>query len=68
MGYMGSYERFRDWWEEALDDYEAAELLAKFGKYSKTFFLAQQASEKAVKALTIKKAKTYTGSTVLQSF
>jgi len=32
---MGSYERYGDWWEEALDDYEAAELLVKPGKYSK---------------------------------
>jgi len=58
---MESYERYRDWWEEALDDYEAAELLAKLGKYSKACFFAQQASEKALKALMIKRAKTYTG-------
>jgi len=35
---MEIYERYSDWWEEALDDYEVAELFAKLDKYSKACF------------------------------
>ncbi len=54
-----SYERFRDWLEEALDDLEAARELFQFGRWSKVCFLSHQAVEKALKALCIKKLGVY---------
>ena len=50
-----SYERFRDWLEEALDDLEAARELFQFSRWSKACFLSHQAVEKALKALCIKR-------------
>jgi len=54
-----SRERYIDWLEEALDDYQAAVDLMRLGRYSKACFFAQQAAEKAVKALAIKRAGAY---------
>jgi len=58
---VAGYERYTDWLEEAMDDYEAAKDLLRLGRYSKACFFAQQASEKALKALMIKRAGSYTG-------
>ena len=44
-----SYERFRDWLEEALDDLEVARELFQFGRWSKVCFLSHLAVEKALK-------------------
>jgi len=52
---VSSYEKYVDWLEEALDDYGAAVDLMRLGRYGKACFLAQQAAEKAVKALMIKR-------------
>lgn len=54
-----SYERFRDWLEEALDDLEAARELFQFSRWSKVCFLSHQAVEKALKALCIKRLGVY---------
>lgn len=54
-----SYERWRDWFEEARDDFISAEILLKEGRYSKVCFLSQQAAEKAIKALLIFKFKKF---------
>lgn len=54
-----SYERYRDWLIEALDDYQAALDLYKHGRFSKVCYLSHQAAEKAVKALSIKKLHKY---------
>jgi len=56
---VSSYERYVDWLEEALDDYEVAMELYRLKRYSKACFFSQQASEKALKALMIKKMRTY---------
>ncbi|MEM3439327.1 MAG: HEPN domain-containing protein [Candidatus Bathyarchaeia archaeon] len=53
------YERYRDWLDEACDDYGAAEALHGLGKYGKACFLSHQACEKALKALLIKKLNRY---------
>jgi len=54
-----SYERWRDWLDEAGDDLASAEILLREGRYSKVCFLSQQAAEKAVKALLIFKFKRF---------
>jgi HEPN domain-containing protein len=54
-----SYERYRDWLDEAEDDISSAEIMLREGKYSKTCFFSQQAAEKALKALHIAKYKRY---------
>jgi HEPN domain-containing protein len=54
-----SYSRYADWFDEALDDYAAALDLYRAGRYSKACFFAHQASEKALKALMIKKLRRY---------
>jgi HEPN domain-containing protein len=54
-----SRERYKDWLDEAEDDFSSAEILFKEGKYSKACFLSQQAAEKAVKALCIAKYGRY---------
>ncbi len=41
----------RRWFRQAEDDLEAAEVLVSAGKYAQASFLAQQAGEKALKAL-----------------
>ncbi len=56
---MSSYERYRDWLEEARDDYLTAQDLYKLGRYSKACFFCHQACEKALKALMIKKLGKY---------
>ncbi len=56
----GSLARYRDWLSEALDDYAAAEDLARLGRYSKACFFAHQAAEKALKALMMKRLRAYT--------
>jgi len=54
-----SYERFYDWFEEALDDYATAEDLFRLKRYSKVCYFCHQACEKILKALMIKKLKRY---------
>jgi len=54
-----SYERYRDWLEEAVDDLEAAKGLFQLGKWSKVCFFTHQAVEKALKALCIKSLGVY---------
>ena len=56
---MPSYERYRDWLDEALDDLAAAEDLYGLGRYSKACFFAQQAAGKAVKAALTKRLKRF---------
>ncbi len=43
--------RSRDWWKQALHDQEAARRNAEIGVYDWACFMAQQAGEKALKAL-----------------
>ena len=54
-----SYERYRDWLEEAIDDLEAAIELFRVGKWSKACFYSHQPVEKGLKALLIKKLRVY---------
>lgn len=49
-----SWERWADWLQDAEDDLAAD--LARLGRYAKACFHAQQAAEKALKALPIAKA------------
>ena len=58
-GLSMSYERYRDWLEEALDDYFTAQDLYNLKRYSKAAFFSHQACEKALKALLIKRLKRY---------
>ena len=51
-----SMRRYVDWLREAEDDLAAAEDLLRLGRYSKACFFAQQAAEKALKALLMKRA------------
>ncbi len=44
-----SFNSFKDWLDEALDDYSASEILFKGRKYSKVCFYSQQAAELALK-------------------
>lgn len=53
------YERYRDWYEEAIDDLEVARELLKLGRYSKVCYFCHQACEKVLKALMIKKLGRY---------
>ncbi len=54
-----SMRRYVDWLREAEDDLAAAEDLLKLGRYSKACFFAQQAAEKALKALLMRKAGVF---------
>ena len=54
-----SYEWYRDWLEEAVDDLEAAKGLFQLGKWSKACFFSHQAVKKALKALCIKNLGIY---------
>ena len=54
-----SCERYRDWFDEALDDYATAQDLMKLRRYSKVCFFCHQASEKVVTALMIKRVGRY---------
>ncbi len=56
---MNSYERWIDWWEEALDDLATARDLLRLHRYSKVCYFSHQACEKALKALMIKKLNRY---------
>ena len=51
--------RYLDWLREAEDDLSAAIALKKLGKFSKACFFAQQAAEKSLKALIMKRAGKY---------
>ncbi len=53
------YERYRDWYEEAIDDLEVARELFQLKRYSKVCYFCHQACEKALKALMIKKLGRY---------
>lgn len=54
-----SYDRYRDWLDEATDDLEAARELYELGRYGKACFFSHQAAEKALKVLMIKKLGVY---------
>lgn len=54
-----SASKYRAWLEEANDDRKSAEYLFKGRRYSKACFHSQQAAEKAVKALLIKRCRRY---------
>lgn len=54
-----SYSRWVDWIDEAEDDYGAAMDMMRLGRYSKACYLAQQAAEKALKALLIRATGRY---------
>ncbi|MGB9705851.1 MAG: HEPN domain-containing protein [Pyrobaculum sp.] len=54
-----SWERWADWLSDAEDDLAAALDLVRLGRYAKACFLAQQAAEKALKALLIAKSGRY---------
>ncbi len=56
---MSSYQRWIDWLDEARDDLAAAIDLLRLGRYSKACYFAQQAAEKALKALLIKRLNRY---------
>ncbi len=56
---MPSYQRWVDWLDEAKDDLAAAIDLMRLGRYSKACYFAQQAAEKALKALLIKRLNRY---------
>lgn len=56
---MLSYERYVDWFDEAVDDLEAAVELYRVGKWSKACFFSHQAVEKCLKALLMKKLGVY---------
>jgi len=43
------------WWEHALKDIDTAKILYKIKKYDYSSFLCQQAAEKALKTLLLKK-------------
>ncbi|HWQ16438.1 MAG TPA: HEPN domain-containing protein [Sulfolobales archaeon] len=43
-----SYDRYRDWLDEAIDDLEAAGEMQRLGRYSKACFFSHQAAEKAL--------------------
>lgn len=48
-------EEIKDWWSQAQEDLKTAEFLAENKRYRFAAFLYQQAIEKALKALLIKK-------------
>ena len=48
----------KKWWEQAKEDIDSAKFNLEGGKYKVASFLAQQAVEKALKALYIKKFKS----------
>ena len=50
-------EEVKRWWKKAVDDLEKAEILYKNKKYDGTVFYCQQAVEKGLKALQLKKTK-----------
>jgi len=54
-----SWERWSDWLDDAEDDLAAAKELYRAGRFAKACFLAQQAAEKALKALLIKRGGVY---------
>lgn len=54
-----SFNNYRDWLDEALDDISAAEILLSGEKFSKACFYSHQAAEKALKALCIYKLRIY---------
>ncbi|WP_054842868.1 HEPN domain-containing protein [Vulcanisaeta distributa] len=56
---MSSYQRWVDWLDEARDDLAAAIDLMRLGRYSKACYFAQQAAEKALKALLIRRLNRY---------
>jgi len=51
--------RYLDWLREAEDDLSAARDLMRLGRYSKACFFAQQAAEKALKALLMRRAGVF---------
>lgn len=50
-------ELIKKWWKKAEDDLEKAEILYKNKKYDGTVFYCQQAIEKGLKALELKRTK-----------
>ena len=56
---MTSHQRWVDWLDEAEDDLATATDLLRLGRFSKACYFAQQAAEKALKALLIKRLNRY---------
>ena len=56
---MSSYQRWVNWLDEAEDDLATAIDLLRLGRYSKACYFAQQAAEKALKALLIRRLNRY---------
>ena len=56
---MSSHQRWVDWLDEAEDDLATATDLLRLGRFSKACYFAQQAAEKALKALLIKRLNRY---------
>ena len=56
---MPSHQRWVDWLDEAEDDLATATDLLRLGRFSKACYFAQQAAEKALKALLIKRLNRY---------
>lgn len=50
-------EQTRQWWEQTKSDFSAAQYLLKGKRYLQSSFFCQQAAEKALKTLLVKKKK-----------
>ena len=58
--------RWRDWWRQAQEDAARAEKARGLGDWPLACFLAQQAAEKALKALYLKRGEVAWGHSVLK--
>ncbi|MGC8608074.1 MAG: HEPN domain-containing protein [Vulcanisaeta sp.] len=56
---MPSYQRWVDWLDEAEDNLATVIDLLRLGRYSKACYFTQQAAEKALKALLIRRLNRY---------
>lgn len=52
-------EETKNWWRQALRDFESAERIFGIGDYYVSAFLLQQAVEKALKALLIQQTSSF---------
>lgn len=57
--------RFRDWFEQAMSDLKHAENSLELGDYAWACFAAQQAAEKALKALNMKLGQIVWGHSII---
>ena len=51
-------EEVKRWWKQSLEDFDAAKFNLEGKKYKVAVFLSQQAVEKGLKALCLKKSKS----------